>query len=102
MGKPIKKIACVCGAAVASSMIARYSIEEYLEAHKVKEVDVQCYRISDFDAFAGTVDLIVAVAKIYKKTDTPMLNGLCYLTGIGVEERNQEILDMILKSRENK
>jgi PTS system galactitol-specific IIB component len=100
MGKPIKKIACVCGAAVASSTSAKYAIEEYLAEHGVKGIDVQCYKIGDFDAFADTVDLIVAMSKIYKKTDTPIVNGLCYLTSIGVDERNSEILEMILKSRE--
>ena len=99
MGKPIRKIACCCGAGVASSMTAKYEIEDYLADHGVTDVEIICYRIEDFDDFVQNVQMVISATKLVKDTDIPIINGLCYLTNIGKEETNEKILNTILESR---
>lgn len=69
MGKPIRKIACCCGAGVASSMTAKYEIEDYLADHGVTDVEIICYRIEDFDDFVQNVQMVISATKLVKDTD---------------------------------
>jgi PTS system galactitol-specific IIB component len=80
---------------VASSQTAKYAIDEYLKKNGIKDVEVFCCKFSELDHHAQYADLIVAASKLYKEYPIPIVNGLCYLTGMGIDEVNKKILDYV-------
>jgi PTS system galactitol-specific IIB component len=91
------KIVVACGTAIATSTHVAIKIKELLEERGLKIHTIQC-RVPEVPSLAPDADLVVSTAQVPYDIDVPVVNGIPFLTGIGVEEVIDEI-EMILISK---
>lgn len=87
------KVLIVCGSGIATSTMVAVKVKEMLEEHgftvETKQGSAGSYRND-----AADCDLIVSTAKL-TNTPIPMVLGVSYIMGRGIEETNQEILKIV-------
>ena len=88
----IYKIVVACGTAIATSTHVAMKITELLEERGLKIHTIQC-RVQEVPMLAPDADLVVATAQVPYDIDVPVVNGIPFLTGIGVKE----VMDQIEK-----
>lgn len=88
----IYKIVVACGTAIATSTHVAMKIKELLEERGLKIHTIQC-RVPEVPSFAPGADLVVATAQVPYDVDIPVIDGIPFLTGIGVKE----VIDKIEK-----
>lgn len=81
----IYKIVVACGTAIATSTHVAIKIRELLEERDLKIHTIQC-RVQEVPSLAPDADLVVATAQVPFDIDVPIVDGIPFLTGIGVEE----------------
>lgn len=79
------KIVVACGTAIATSTHVAIKIKELLEERGLKIHTIQC-RVAEVPSLAPDADLVVATAQVPFDVDIPVVDGLPFLTGIGVKE----------------
>ncbi len=93
-----KRIACVCGAAIASSSSIKYQLEEFFEQHGVRDVELICCRFRELEEYLDRICLIVTASPLFKEYPVPVISDTCYLSGIDCEPTNQKVLSIIQNS----
>ena len=88
----IYKIVVACGTAIATSTHVAIKIKELLEERDLKIHTIQC-RVQEVPSLAPDADLVVATAQVPFDIDVPIVDGIPFLTGIGVKE----VIDKIEK-----
>jgi len=88
----IYKIVVACGTAIATSTHVAIKIRELLEERDLKIHTIQC-RVQEVPSLAPDADLVVATAQVPFDIDVPIVDGIPFLTGIGVKE----VIDKIEK-----
>lgn len=101
MGIIRKRIACVCGAAIASSSSIKYQLEEFFEREGINDVELICCRFAELDQQIGRICLIVSASRLFREYPVPVISDVCYLTGIDCEPTNQKILDLLKQVPDN-
>lgn len=96
----MKRIACVCGAAIASSTSIKYELDEFLEREKIDGVETFCCRFQDIERHIDTIDIIVSASKLFKPYPVPVITDVCYLMGMGCEETNWKIIQYLRNESE--
>ena len=81
----IYKIVVACGTAIATSTHVAIKIKELLEERGLKIHTIQC-RVPEVPSLAPDADLVVATAQVPYDIDIPVVNGIPFLTGIGLKE----------------
>ncbi|MEY8445460.1 PTS galactitol transporter subunit IIB [Enterococcus ratti] len=89
-----KRIIVACGGAIATSTVAANCIKELLKANGI-EGEVKQTRITELDSEKEGADLIVTTAKVKKDFGVPMIHGIAFISGIGIEKLEQQILDVL-------
>ncbi len=90
----MKRVIVACGGAIATSTIAGEKVKELSNKIGVPVEIVQC-RISEIDAFVDGVDLIVTTSKVRKDYGIPLLHGMPFVSGIGVEALEEKITKVL-------
>lgn len=88
----MKKILVACGGAVATSTVAANKIKNLIKENNI-EADVQQCRVSELSSKADDADLIVTTAKVDRDYGVPVIHGIAYISGVGIDKTNQQILD---------
>lgn len=88
-----KKVIVACGGAVATSTIAANKVEELCKNNGI-EVEIYQIRISEIESNLPA-DLIVTTSKVKREYGVPLLTGMPFISGVGVEKTQQEILDVL-------
>ncbi|RLE66170.1 MAG: PTS galactitol transporter subunit IIB [Thermoprotei archaeon] len=94
-----KNILVACGTAIATATIVAGKLKEFLKKHGIEANVIQC-RFTEMDYYIktlGKIDLIITTAGFPERKDIPILNGVPFISGIGREELEKKILE-ILKS----
>ena len=86
----IYKIVVACGTAIATSTHVAMKIKELLEPRGLRIHTIQC-RVPEVPSLAPDADLVVATAQVPYDINVPVVDGIPFLTGIGV----QEVIDKI-------
>jgi PTS system galactitol-specific IIB component len=81
----IYQIVVACGTAIATSTHVAIKIKELLEERGLKIHTIQC-RVQEVPSLAPDADLVVATAQVPFDIDVPVVDGIPFLTGIGVKE----------------
>ena len=91
----IKKILVICGTGVATSTVVVQKIKEYCAA---KGHDVLIAQGAVADALRGgtTADFIVATTHISASVTIPVIGGLPFLTGMGLDAVYAQIEEQLL------
>lgn len=91
-----KQVLVACGAGVATSTVVNGAIEDMAKEHKLS-LDLKQIKIAEVESYVDTADLLVTTATIKKEYPFPVINARSFLTGIGMEDTKQEILDELKK-----
>lgn len=83
----MKKILVACGAGVVTSTVAMNKLKEAFDAHNVPEDAYQIDQtsIAQVASMADNYDLVVTTTQYDGAEGTTVLNGLPFLTNIGVD-----------------
>jgi galactitol PTS system EIIB component len=91
----IFKIVVACGTAIATSTHVAIKIKELLEERGLKIHTIQC-RVPEVPSLAPDADLVVATAQVPYDIDVPVVDGIPFLTGIGVKEVIDKIENILV------
>jgi galactitol PTS system EIIB component len=81
----IYKIVVACGTAIATSTHVAMKVKELLEERGLKIHTIQC-RVLEVPSLAPNADLVIATAQVPYDIEVPVVDGIPFLTGIGVKE----------------
>jgi len=81
----VYKIVVACGTAIATSTHVSISLAELLGARGWKITTVQC-RVQEVENYADGAAVVVSTAQVPYDIKVPVINGIAFLTGIGIEE----------------
>ncbi|AQY51758.1 PTS system galactitol-specific enzyme IIB component [Listeria weihenstephanensis FSL R9-0317] len=90
----MKKVIVACGSGVATSQTVASKVERILKERGVR-ANVEAVDIKSLDQHIRTSDVYVAITKASKDYDIPTLNGIAFLTGMGMEEEIQKLMDAL-------
>ena len=91
--KKTVRILIVCGSGIATSTMVAVKVREMLAEHGIS-AEIKQGSAGNYKSEATECDLIVSTAKL-NNPPIPMVIGVSYIMGRGVEETNQEILKII-------
>lgn len=88
-----KKVIVACGGAVATSTIAANKVVDLCKANGIN-VEICQIRISEIESNLPA-DLIVTTSKVKRDYGVPLITGMPFVSGIGVEKTSEEILKVL-------
>lgn len=86
-----KKIIVACGGAVATSTIAANKVVELCNNNNI-DVEICQVRISEIESNLSGASLIVPTSKLKRDYGIPVITGMPFISGIGVEKTEAAIL----------
>jgi PTS system galactitol-specific IIB component len=89
-----------CGTAIATSTHVALKLKEILAEDGIQIHTIQC-RVPEVPDYADQADMIVTTAQVPFDLNIPIINGLPFLTGVGIKEVIKEIVTK-LKDGEKK
>jgi PTS system galactitol-specific IIB component len=89
-----KRILVACGSGVATSTVIASRIREICKAAGI-DAYVEQVKIVEVASKAHDFDLIVASTKVPTSVKVPSVSGVSYLTGIGAEKTDKEIVEKL-------
>ncbi|MCM3411726.1 PTS sugar transporter subunit IIB [Metabacillus sp. YM-086] len=92
----ISTILVACGAGIATSTIVAQRVESLLKENKIRAELIQC-TISEVGSLQSNADLIISTTLLPKVYETPTIVATSYITGVGMEKIDQQILDLLKK-----
>lgn len=91
-----KRILVACGTAIATSTHVATRVKELCQRNGI-DVEVIQARVQEIPAYADSVDLIVATTQVAWPGAVPVVSGIPFLTGIGEEGVENQILQILKK-----
>lgn len=90
-----KKVAFCCSSGIATSTVAAEKVTEYAREHGI-EIDYTQGNVGEIPRFDNSnTDLIIVTSYIDMKINTPVVNALPLITGIGEEELLESIVRIL-------
>lgn len=89
-----KKILVICGTGVATSTVVVQKLKEYCAAHG-HEVEISQGAVADALRGGTTADFIVATTHVSPTITIPVVAGLPFLTGVGLDATYDQIEDLL-------
>lgn len=91
-----KKVIVACGGAVATSTIAANKVVELAKDNGIDVEICQC-RISEIESNLDGTILIVTTSRVKRDYGIPLITGMPFISGVGVEKTEKAILDVLNK-----
>ena len=89
-----KKVIVACGGAVATSTIAGNKIMELCQKNGI-DVEICQIRISEIESNLTGTSLIVTTSRVKREYGVPLITGMPFISGVGVEKTETAILDVL-------
>ncbi|QNN53865.1 PTS sugar transporter subunit IIB [Nocardioides mesophilus] len=86
-----KQVLVICGTGVATSTVVATKIKEHCAAQGV-DVDVRQGKVMDLLGGHASADLIVATTQVPADVTIPVIAGLPFLTGMGLDSTLDQIV----------
>ncbi|MBD1382805.1 PTS sugar transporter subunit IIB [Metabacillus arenae] len=90
----MKNVIVACGSGVATSQTVASKVKKILDQHKVK-ANVEAVDIKSLNQYTKTSDVYIAITKAKNSPDIPTLNGIAFLTGMGIEAETEKLLNLL-------
>lgn len=90
----MKKVIVACGSGVATSQTVASKVKKILEDNQIK-ANVEAIDIKSLEQHIKTSDIYVSITKPTKDYDIPTLNGIAFLTGMGIEEETKKLINAL-------
>ncbi|HLU53046.1 MAG TPA: PTS sugar transporter subunit IIB [Acidimicrobiia bacterium] len=88
----MKRVLIACGTGIATSTVVADKVRKHLKANGI-EAKVDQTKVSELHRGAKGYDLVVATTNVPKSVEAPVVNGLPFLTGVGVDKVLDEIVE---------
>ena len=88
-----KRVIVACGGAVATSTIAANKVVELCKKNGI-DVEICQIRISEIESNLAA-DLIVTTSKVKRDYGVPLITGMPFISGVGVEKTEIAIMDVL-------
>lgn len=88
-----KRVIVACGGAVATSTIAANKVVELCKKNGI-DVEICQIRISEIESNLPA-DLIVTTSKVKRDYGVPLITGMPFISGVGVEKIEIAIMDVL-------
>jgi PTS system galactitol-specific IIB component len=90
-----KTVLVSCGTAIATSTVVAKAIEEACKKAGIDVITKQC-KAAELPVYLQQgADLIVTTSQVRFDPGIPVVKGLAFLTGVGVDAVLKEILDIL-------
>ena len=89
-----KKGIVACGGAVATSTIAANKVVELCKKNGI-DVEICQIRISEIESNLPGTSLIVTTSKVKRDYGVPLITGMPFISGVGVEKTEAAILKVL-------
>lgn len=89
-----KKVIVACGGAVATSTIAANKVVELCKKNGI-DVEICQIRISEIESNLSGAVLIVPTSKVKRDYGIPVITGMPFISGVGVEKTEAAILKVL-------
>ena len=86
----MKRIVVACGSGVATSQTVASKINSMLEDEGIKAT-VEAVDIKSLESIIDQVDVYVTIVPGSQTFDKPMINGIKFLTGMGMAEEFEKL-----------
>lgn len=92
----MKKIIVACGAGIATSTVAIQKLKDGLDKKNLlSEVSFTQCTVAEISSKSQGHDLIVTTAQFNQDVNIPIISGLPFITGIGVDKLIDEIVSLL-------
>ena len=92
----MKRILLACGAGVCTSTAARVKVEKILDDNGYKgQYKVEQCKIAEVPSKSSSFDFVISTTMKPDGVKCPFINGICFLTGVGVDKTTKEILELM-------
>ena len=93
MAEKVKRVLVACGTSIATATVAASKVKEIAQAAGIKVDVVQCKAL-EIRGRVQTVkpNLIVAMTPVPKDLGVPVISGVPFLSGIGIDKLKDDIL----------
>lgn len=88
------KILVACGAGIATSTVVTDKVEKLVKAHGI-DAEVKQIKIAEASSLQDGADLIVSTTILPTTYRIPAIIATNYITGMGTEELDEEILSYL-------
>lgn len=92
-----KTVIVSCGTAIATSTVVAKAIEDACKAAGISVNVKQCKAAELPAILKDGADLIVTTSQVRFDPGIPVIKGLPFLTGVGIEQVMAQILDVLKK-----
>ena len=89
-----------CGTAIATSTHVALKLKEMLGERGLTIHTIQC-RVPEVTDYADQADMVVTTAQVPFDLSIPLVNGLPFLTGLGIKEVIDDIEKILTEGEEN-
>ena len=89
-----KKVIVACGGAVATSTIAANKVVELAKENGI-DIEICQIRISEIESNLSGAVLIVPTSKVKRDYGIPVITGMPFISGVGVEKTEAAILKVL-------
>ena len=90
-----RKVIVACGGAVATSTMAAEEIKDLCTDHSI-ELDLVPCRVNAIETYMDGAHLICTTARVDRTFgDIPVVHGMPFISGVGIEELQQKILNIL-------
>ncbi|GIN62621.1 PTS galactitol transporter subunit IIB [Robertmurraya siralis] len=90
----MKKVIVACGSGVATSQTVASKVAKLLKEKNVK-AEVEAIDIKSLDRFIKTCDVYVALTNPQKDYGVPVVQGIPFLTGMGMEQELEKLINAL-------
>lgn len=90
----MKRIVVACGSGVATSQTVASKLKKELSKRDVN-ADVEAVDMKSLESHLKNADAYVSIVKPEKDYGVPVYNGVSFLTGMGMEEELDKIIEFI-------
>jgi len=86
----VKRILIVCGTGIATSTVIADKVRKRL-AERGLDVKIDQTKVSELHRGAKGYDVIVATTDVPQSIDIPVVKGMPFLTGVGVDKALDDV-----------
>ncbi|MEG0832416.1 MAG: PTS sugar transporter subunit IIB [Oscillospiraceae bacterium] len=94
----MKTVVTACGVGYASSTIIAERVKAILEREGMtKDVRILQCTLNEVPGYVERADCIITSSKVYGEYSIPVLNGVAFISGIGMDQLDKQLVEILKK-----
>ncbi len=88
----MKKVIVACGSGVATSQTVASKVTRLLKERHQSHIKVEVVDLKSVDSHIKDSAAYIAITKVDKEYNTPVISGIAFLTGVNMEQELEKII----------